>query len=193
MDRRDVRKLLRSRFVLFSCEGTAEGAVMQRLYDEDALVVPRERVVVDPMMFTPYTRQRKADSIARTFFANSYEGYGASGLLIARIVDSRAGRFVLPRRWNKNVAVESFFTRPEIEMLVIHTEGAYGAWQKACRRDRQLRPSEFCKGQLGLAKVKEAVFLRDCWDAHDLTAAIKSYDEHRSRKDGELSLGDLIA
>jgi hypothetical protein len=123
MDRRDVRKLLRSRFVLFSCEGTAEGAVMQRLYDEDALVVPRERVVVDPMMFTPYTRQRKADSIARTFFANSYEGYGASGLLIARIVDSRAGRFVLPRRWNKNVAVESFFTRPEIEMLVSRKRG----------------------------------------------------------------------
>lgn len=162
MDRRDVRKLLRSRFVLFSCEGTAEGAVMQRLYDEDALVVPRERVVVDPMMFTPYTRQRKADSIARTFFANSYEGYGASGLLIARIVDSRAGRFVLPRRWNKNVAVESFFTRPEIEMLVIHTEGALACeWQSSmahrrwcCPHAAPFRPRLVVHGHCPLARER---------------------------------------
>jgi hypothetical protein len=193
MGRGGVRELLGSRFVLFSCEGAAEGVVMQRLYDEDVLAVPSERVVVDPMMFTPYTRLRKAGDISQRFLGTSYEGYGASGLLIARIVDSRAGKFVLPRRWSRDVAIESFFTRPEIEMLVIHAEDAYGVWQKACRRDRQLRPSEFCKGQLGLDRVKETVFLRDYWDTHNLVGAIKSYDEHRGRKDGELSLGDLIA
>lgn len=51
MGRGGVRELLGSRFVLFSCEGAAEGVVMQRLYDEDVLAVPSERVVVDPMMF----------------------------------------------------------------------------------------------------------------------------------------------
>ena len=81
MDRRDVRKLLRSRFVLFSCEGTAEGAVMQRLYDEDALVVPRERVVVDPMMFTPYTRQRKSGQHCSDILCEQLRGIRSLGSL----------------------------------------------------------------------------------------------------------------
>lgn len=36
---------LTHRFVLFSVEGTAEGAVIQTLYDNDLLVVPRDHVV----------------------------------------------------------------------------------------------------------------------------------------------------
>lgn len=37
----EVETLLKNRFVLFSCEGTAEGVVIQVLYDNDLLVVPR--------------------------------------------------------------------------------------------------------------------------------------------------------
>ena len=44
------------RFVLFSVEGTAEGAVIQTLYDNDLLVVPRDHVVMDNTYFDrPYT------------------------------------------------------------------------------------------------------------------------------------------
>lgn len=70
--------------------------------------MPSERVVEDPIYFTPYTRLRKAEQIAQRFFGTSYVADGASGLLLARIVDSRAGRFVLPRRWAESCAVESF-------------------------------------------------------------------------------------
>lgn len=34
-----AKDILSSRFVLFSCEGTAEGAVIQVLYDNDLLIV----------------------------------------------------------------------------------------------------------------------------------------------------------
>ena len=46
----ETRRLLTDRFVLFSCEGTAEGTVIQRLYDADLLVVPRRHVVKDSVI-----------------------------------------------------------------------------------------------------------------------------------------------
>lgn len=193
MVREGIDEFLDSRFVLFSCEGAAEGVVIQVLCESNALVIPNERIVPDPLMFTPYTRLRKAKDIARRFFSTSYEGFGASGLLIARIVDSRSGKFSLPSRSIRDVAVESFFTRPEIEMLVIHAEGAYEEWLRASRRNKQLRPSEFCKGTLGLSRVKESAFLKDYWDGDRLVSAIRAYDAKRSHKDNERSLGDLLA
>lgn len=45
-----AKDILSSRFVLFSCEGTAEGVVVQVLYDNDLLIVPRERVVKDALI-----------------------------------------------------------------------------------------------------------------------------------------------
>lgn len=154
--------------------------------------MPRERVVEDPIYFTPYTRLRKAEQIAQRFFGASYVAGGASGLLLARIVDSRAGRFVLPRRWAGSCVVESFFTRPEIEILTIHAEEAFGIWLRESRRNRQLRPSEFCKGSLGLRDIKSRGFLESFWTADRLVQAIHDYDEHRNRSSGELSLGDLL-
>lgn len=78
-------------------------------------------------------------------------------------------------------------------MLVIHAEGAFEAWLRASRRDRSLRPSEFCKGTLGFGRVKERVFLEKYWDGHDLVRAIRCYDENRGRRRDELSLGDILA
>lgn len=57
----DAAHILANRFVLFSCEGAAEGVVVQQLYDNDLLVVPRSRVVKDAVLVNrPYTRKRKA-------------------------------------------------------------------------------------------------------------------------------------
>lgn len=51
-----AKDILSSCFVLFSCEGTAEGAVIQVLYDNDLLIVPRDRVVKDALIVDrPYT------------------------------------------------------------------------------------------------------------------------------------------
>ena len=165
---------------------------MGKLYEGDCLSVSRERVVEDPIRFTPYTRLRKADQIAQRFFTTSYVADGASGLLLARIVDSRSGRFVLPRRWADSCLVESFFTRPEIEMLTIHAEGAYRDGLRESRRNRGVRPSEFCKGSLRLPDIKSHTFLDSYWSPKKLVEAIRAYDAHRNRSTGELSLGDLL-
>ena len=188
-----VRELLETRFVLFSCEGTAEGVIMQTLFDASATIVPHSHVVMDTIQYTPYTRTKKAGDIVSRFFGQSYESHDASGLLIARIVDSRAGKFTLPRQWRESVAVESFYTRPEIEMLVIHAEDAYEEWQRAHRRDKHLHPNEFCKGTLKLPRVKESQFLRSYWNADKLIDAIRTYDRNRQHSSSEHSLGDLLA
>lgn len=86
-----AKDILSSCFVLFSCEGTAEGAVIQVLYDNDLLIVPRDRVVKDALIVDrPYTRKRKASEIANDYFSMNYETAGAEGLAVARIVDSGA-------------------------------------------------------------------------------------------------------
>lgn len=191
---KDVIDALANRFVLFSCEGAAEGVVIQTLFDNDRLAVPRDLVVRDNTYFNrPYTRLRKANQIAEEYFGMSYESPDASGLTIARIVDSKSPKFEFSKRCQNGTQVVSFYTRPEIEMLVIHSEGAFGDWQKASRRQRQLKPNEFCKQSLGISRVKETAFLKDYWaDADRLISAIMSYAEHSHCEPSEFTLRDLI-
>lgn len=186
--------LLKRRYVLFSCEGTAEGVVIQTLYDSDLMVVPRSRVVVDAVWDDrPYTRARKASAIADQYFGVDYAVDGAEGLAIARIVDSRAPKFELPRRQQNGTEVVSFVTRPEIEMLLIHAEGAYKAWLSASKKNRQLKPSDFCKQQLGLSDVKEMGFLKEYWaDSDKLVWAIREHVRCAKRQPGEYLLVDLL-
>ena len=190
-----IAECLTRRYVLFSCEGTAEGIVIQTLYNNGRLVVPRDLVVMDNCMVNrPYTRLREARKIADEYFGMSYESDIASGLTVARIVDSRSPKFDFPKRKQNGTKVLSFYTRPEIEMLVIHAEGAFGEWQKASRRQRQLKPSDFCKQALGFPRVKEVPFLREYWsDVEKLISAIDSHAEHARRGPGELLLKDLVS
>ena len=59
----EVETLLKNRFVLFSCAGTAEGVVIQVLYDNDLLVVPGERVVKDEVLVKrPYTHKERCEN-----------------------------------------------------------------------------------------------------------------------------------
>ena len=186
---------LQSRFVLFSCEGTAEAVVIEKLFESGMLIVPDDRVVKDPKTFKPFTRLRKAKDIEGRFLMQNYATAGCDGLMIARVVDSRSASFKLSAIHKDDVLVRSFITAPEIEMLIIHAEGMYDDWLRKSRMDRQLRPSDYCKRNLGLASVKERNFLAGYWANTDkLIASIRSYAGKRGkRKSGELMLVDLIS
>lgn len=190
----EIKHALLNRYVLFSVEGVAEGVIIERLYESGLLLVPKDRVVTDDQYIDrPYTRARKAADIAREYLGVNYAVNGSEGLLIARIVDSRAPSFSLPRGVRGAATVESFFTRPEIEMLVIHREGAYSDWLRESRRNRQLKPSQFCKGTLGLDKVKETELLKSYWsDADVLVRSIRAYAQACHRQKGEYVLADLL-
>ena len=185
---------LLSRYVLFSCEGTAEGVVINRLVDARKLIVPDDRIVKDPITVRPFTRLRKAKDSEDRFFGQNYAVEGAKGLLLARIVDSRSAKFSLSRMNRDAALVKSFITAPEIEMLVIHTEGAYEDWCRKSRQDRKLTPSGYCVQYLGFKEVKSAGFLQGYWaDSDKLTSAIHAYSAKQGkRKANELTLANLL-
>lgn len=194
MDRDRCRDILKDHFVLFSVEGTAEAAIINSLIENDALIVPYDHLVSDYTDATRYyTRTRKAKDIVDRYFNVNYRSATANGLAIARIVDTSSGKFVLPKSLKDEAEVLSFYTKPEIEMLVIHREGAFREWERASRKDRSLRPNVFCKSTLGIKDVKEDRFLSDYWsDCGKLIHAIKVYSETAHRDRDELMLVDLL-
>lgn len=189
-----TRDILESRFVLFSVEGAAEGVIIERLIDDGLIVVPRDRIVCDALYVDrPHTRTRKAVDIVRDYFGVNYAVDGAEGLVIARIVDSKSPRFDIPRKQNNGTEVLSFYTRPEIEMLVIHCENAYGAWLKYKRRHKGVKPSDFCKSELGIIEVKQTDFLKKYWsDGSVLAQCIRAHASKVQREQGDLLLADLL-
>lgn len=195
MNKRELLDDLLNRYVLFSCEEGAESIIVKRLVESDRLVVPWKRIVEDPLMFEPYTRCRKADDIAQRFFGMDFAVDGAAGLAVARIVDSRAGKFSFSKKWENGTKMLNFYTRPEIEMLVIQREVAADELTRAHRRNRQLRPKEFCKQYLKMPNIEAVSFLEGYWaDSNSVVESCKLYEKSLGkRQSDELCIADLVA
>ena len=81
----------------------------------------------------------------------------------------------------------NYVTHPEIEVLAIIREGAWRRWHGG-----RMKPSDFCKQELGMHEVKREGFLKSYWNADSLTAAAKEYKRLSKIPKGELCLADLI-
>ena len=66
-----------------------------------------------------------------------------------RILDSRREEFRLSKAYEQKIDVVNVITAPEIEMLIIHAEGAYDQFKRSGKK-----PSEFCKTNLRMHDVK---------------------------------------
>ena len=66
-----------------------------------------------------------------------------------RILDSRREEFRLSKAYEQKIDVVNAITAPEIEMLIIHAEGAYDQFKRSGKK-----PSEFCKTNLRMHDVK---------------------------------------
>lgn len=182
---------LTSHKVLFSCEGTCEEVVLKRLLEADRLVVSMDDVVWDSERGTPYTRLRTARDIEQSFLGVEYPG---GPLLVARIVDVNPGAFSVSGPRKNDVLLRDFVTRPEIEVLALAREGKYDAWRNYRKKGRQLKPSEYCSGVLGMKHVKQRTFLLDYWDDADkvVDAIVKYRGKLGKGKGDELGLFDLL-
>ena len=105
-----------------------------------------------------------------------------------RILDSRREEFRLSKAYEKKVDVINVITAPEIEMLIIHSEGAYERFKRSGKK-----PSEFCKSDLRMHNVKSYDFVKDYFsNPQTLVNAIKEYRRTANIPKGEYSLSDLL-
>lgn len=107
---------------------------------------------------------------------------------VIRILDSRREDFRLSKAYEHKVDVINVITAPEIEMLIIHSEGAYDKFKRSGKK-----PSEFCKTNLGMHDVKSYDFVKDYFsNPQTLISAIKEYRRTANIPKGEYSLSDLL-
>lgn len=105
-----------------------------------------------------------------------------------RILDSRREDFRLSKAYEHKVDVINVITAPEIEMLIIHSEGAYDKFKRSGKK-----PSEFCKTDLRMHDVKSYDFVKDYFsNPQTLISAIKEYRRTANIPKGEYSLSDLL-
>lgn len=172
--------VLRTHHPLVLCEGAAENVIIRKLLEADKLIFPK-----DNLHDIAHTRSARAVQEKHLNFHFDYP------VCIVRIADSPSEKFELSNLHRDRFPVLSFYTRPEIEMLVIIAEGKAAAYGQ--RGGERLRPSEYCKQQLGLSKVKSEQFLEGYWTAERIVDAAHEYKRTKHLSKGELCLADLIA
>jgi hypothetical protein len=174
----EFREKLASSLVLFICEGTAEHIMLSKLRQEKRLLCSSESIV-------GLSARRGANSIEHDYLGLDYD----QQLIIVRVLDSRNEQFKLSRLYRDRFPVFSVYTRPEIEMLAIIKEGQLAEYDKVKSR---VKPSQFCKEGLGMARIKDRAFLDSYWTADELSEAIREYRRIRQIKSGELCLVDIL-
>ena len=161
------------------CEGSAEAAIINILVDNDLLIFPREEMLDEKVI-----RCRNAKRFEEQYLR---KGFNAQ-ISIIRILDSRREEFRLSKAYEHKIDVINVITAPEIEMLIIHSEGMYERFKRSGKK-----PSEFCKSDLRMHNVKSYEFVKDYFsDPQKLVDAIHEYRRTANIPRGEYSLADLL-
>lgn len=170
-------------YIACMCEGGAEDAIMNMLLDNDLLCFSREQLLHEQTI-----RRCKAKDFEQRYLGREYE----KQITIIRVLDSRGENFNLRAAYKHQVnKVVDIITAPEVEMLVIIAEGKYKDFHS--KRHQHKKPSDYCVEVLKMKRVKKPEFVCEYFsDVKKLLYAIKEYDSLRKKRDGELSLADLL-
>lgn len=168
-----------SKYIACICEGAAEQAVIDLLLANDKLIFS-----YNDMLENEVIRCRSAQK-----FENRYLGKGfTEKITILRILDSHRENFKLSKAYQGKINVINIITAPEIEMLIIYTEGKYEQYKRSGKK-----PSIFCKEDLGYSNVKNGAFVKDYFqNINTLIAAIKEHKRIAAVQRGEYTLADLL-
>ena len=125
-----------------------------------------------------------AKHLKKDICAKSFE----DKVTIFRILDSRRENFNISKAYKNKVDVINVITAPEIEMLIIHSEGMYNKFKNS-----KLEPSEFCKSTLHIKNIKSYEFIKEYFKSPDkLLKAINEYKRVVPSKKEEYTLADIL-
>lgn len=166
-------------YIACLCEGTAEETIMNILLDNDLLIFDRSMLIEEKPL-----RVRKGADFEKRYLRKGF----SKPVTVIRILDSRREKFRLSKEYEQKVQVINVITSPEIEMLIIHSEGKYKEFEKS-----GLKPSDFCKQKLGYKNVKSAGFIRKYFsDPLLLVDAIREHSKKTKRFKREYLLNDIL-
>lgn len=106
------------------CEGSAESAIIDILVDNNLLIFTREEMLDEKVI-----RCRSAKNFEERYLRKGFD----EQISVIRILDSRRESFKLSKAYAYKIDVVNVITAPEIEMLIIHNEGAYERFKRSGR------------------------------------------------------------
>ena len=104
------------------CEGSAESAIIDILVDNNLLIFTREEMLDEKVI-----RCRSAKNFEERYLRKGFD----EQISVIRILDSRRESFKLSKAYAYKIDVVNVITAPEIEMLIIHAEGAYDQFKRS--------------------------------------------------------------
>lgn len=168
-----------SKYVACICEGAAEQTIIKLLLDNNKLIF-----TYDDLLEGELLRCRSAKAFEEQHLRKGF----TDKITVLRVLDSRRENFKLSKAYTHKIDVVNIITAPEIEMLVIFSEGKYNEYKKSGKK-----PSIYCKEELRFTDVKSAKFLKDYFkDITRLVSAIIEYKRVSKVRTDEYALADLI-
>ena len=129
---------------LIMCEGPNELEIMKILLEYDLLIFDNNELIG----LTPYHARQMSNSQVRTEL-NIYPGHD---VLIMRIGDVQSENLKIPKEYSDRITgVEKYCTKPELEMLLIISEGLVSQYEKT---KSKLLPKSFAKMNIKYGKMK---------------------------------------
>ncbi|MBM5068174.1 hypothetical protein HYO03_19225 [Vibrio parahaemolyticus] len=166
-------------YVACICEGSAEQAIMDTLLESNILIFNQDQLLDGEII-----RTRSAKEFEKRYLRKGFN----QKITVLRVLDSRNENFKLSNAYKDKVSVIDIITAPEIEMLIIISEGQYEKFKKSKKK-----PSDFCKVDLKFKNVKSYAFVRDYFnDINRLIKSISDYKKLANIKKRENTLFDLL-
>ncbi len=173
---------------LILCEGSNELEIMRILLRHDKLVLGED----DLIGLTPYHARQLSNSQVRTEL-NIYPG---KDVVVMRIGDVQNEVLTIPADYrDKIVEIKKYCTKPELEMLLIISEGLVSEYEKT---KSKMTPKQFAKKYIVYRNHKydnSTKFYSEYYgyDPDKLVLAIKEYKRIKgAHKRGELYVADLL-
>ncbi len=174
---------------LIMCEGSNELTLINILLENDALVFSED----DLIGLTAYHARQITKNAQVRLALNMYDG---NDVTVMRIGDRQSDNLTIPADFRDKICnVEKYCTLPELEMLLIISEGLVKEYEKV---KSSVRPKEFAKSHILCNRKRydnSSRFYRDYYgdDCDKLVNAIREYKRIRgSHRTDELYLADIL-
>ena len=180
-----LQNTITGKYIICSCEGTAEKTIIGLLLDANALCFTWSDLVDNEL-----TQTRQARQIENLYLNREFN----KDVVILRIVDrdEKKEKFRLDKPYSEIYDVYTICTKPEIEILHIISEGKWEVFQKEKNKSK-IKASEFFKMCHPGESIKSEKFIRPYYaDIQKLIRAIHAYHQY-NRDHGNYDLSDLLA